>query len=84
MRVKMLGAHARVTVSRAEVAAFRATWPCSTLPDQAVSFTFELRSGDLVDLEPYAVDGPDAVALSHQAQASIPQLEVAPPDPRSL
>lgn len=57
-----------VQVSRLEVESFRNSWPCSRLPDRAITFRFSRRNGDLVDITD-GVDGEDAVALSHDAQA---------------
>ena len=59
-----------VMVSRAEVKEFKDTWPCSTLPDAAITFQYDKRNGDLVDITPYrVVNGDDANALSQDAQA---------------
>lgn len=55
-----------VIVSRAEVAAFRSKWPCSNLPDRAITFFYD-HNGDLVDLHPGNIDGPDVVALCEDA-----------------
>lgn len=68
MRIVDEGAYVRVVVSRDEVEAFKARWPCSTLPNRAVSFTFDRKNGDLVDLTPESMDGPDVLALSMDAQ----------------
>lgn len=57
-----------VTVSAAEVQAFKDHWPCSTLPDKAVWFQFDKRNGDLVDMKPDGMDGTDVLALSQDAQ----------------
>ena len=73
MRVFDNGSLYSVTVLRHEVEAFKRTWPCSTLPDAAITFQFDKQNGDLVDILPYRiaarVDGPDALALSQDAQA---------------
>ncbi len=72
MRVRSQGAFFSVSVSRIEVENFKRHWPCSNLPDRAVTFQFDKRNGDLVDIWPYRYaaqfDGPAAVALSHDAQ----------------
>ena len=68
MRKYDQGCFVRVTVSRSEVDNFRSTWPCSSLPDRGISFTFDKRNGDLVDMFPYDLDGSDVVALSQDAQ----------------
>ena len=68
MRIYNQGAHVRVTVSRSEVYDFKRRWPCSGLPDRAITFVFDARNGDLVDLYPYGVDGDDARALCDRAQ----------------
>lgn len=67
------GAFYSVQVSRHEVSAFNRQWPCSQLPDCAITFEFDKRNGDLVDIRAgrntSKVDGPEAVALSNDAQA---------------
>lgn len=68
MIVKTSGTFFRVRVSRKEVSDFRANWPCSRLPDRAITFEFDARNGDLVDVTD-GVDGDDALALSYDAQA---------------
>lgn len=73
MRVRDLGAFARVTVSAVEVEEFKRSWPCSGLPSRAISFTFDRRNGDLVEvcpanLEERGADGGALLALSHDAQ----------------
>lgn len=40
--------HVQVTVTKREVAAFKARWPVSGLPDKAIRFVFAAGSGDLV------------------------------------
>lgn len=61
-----------VTVSRNEVSAFARRWPCCNLPDSSITFQFDKRNGDLVDITPYRiadkVDGPEALALADDAQ----------------
>lgn len=58
----------KVIVSREEVAAFRATWPCCKLRDRAYWFEFDSR-GDMVDCDvPEQDDGPEANALSNDAR----------------
>ena len=59
----------KVIVSREEIAAFNATWPCSPLSaDRHYWFEFE-ANGDLVDTDvPEHQDGAAALALSHDAQ----------------
>lgn len=62
----------KVIVSRAEVAAFNAQWPCSTLrATRAYWFEFD-ASGDLVDTDcPEHDDGPAALAMSQDCQALL-------------
>ncbi|WLA86885.1 hypothetical protein [Bradyrhizobium elkanii] len=62
----------KVIVSRAEVAAFNAQWPCSTLrATRAYWFEFD-ASGDLVDTDcPEQDDGPAALAMSQDCQALL-------------
>jgi hypothetical protein len=65
MRLKQDGDFYTVFVSAREVAEWNRRWPCSSLRGRQ-SFTFD-RKGDLVDR--YGIgDGPEAVALSHDAQ----------------
>jgi hypothetical protein len=56
-----------VSVSKAEVLAFKSKWPCSGLPERAHWFQFDKRNGDLVDIRPSYYDGPDLLALSQVA-----------------
>lgn len=58
-----------VTVSKAEVLAFKDTWPCSGLPERSIWFQFDKRNGDLVDIRPLSYDGPDLAALAEDAEA---------------
>lgn len=46
------GSYFTVTVTRREIEAFAARWPCSGMrsPRRALTFQFEKRNGDLVDL----------------------------------
>lgn len=73
MRVFDNGSFYSVSVSQSEVETFKDNWPCSYLPDRAVTFQFDKRNGDLVDIWPYRVahlfDGPAALALAEDAQA---------------
>ena len=58
----------RVQVSTREVEDFKRHWPCSGLPDCAVTFEFDKRNGDLVDLIcRREFDGSAALALSEDA-----------------
>lgn len=56
-----------VTVSRIEVSAFADTWPSNNLQDKAISFEFE-NNGDLIDMSPRTLDGPDVAALADDAR----------------
>ena len=70
MKATNKGALMAVAVSRIEVESFKRRWPCSTLPDRAITFYFDRLNGDIVDILPYGVsDGPDLLALSLDAQA---------------
>jgi len=73
MRAYDNGSLYSVTVTRNEVEAFKDSWPCCSLPDGAITFQFDKRNGDLVDIAPYRiadrVDGPEALALAADAQA---------------
>lgn len=69
MKAIQKGSLIAVAVSRDEVAAFKRRWPCSTLPDKAITFYFDKLNGDIVDILPYDIDGPDLLALSMDAQA---------------
>lgn len=64
----MVGSH-KVRVSKEGVAAFNATWPCSTLrATRAYWFEFDSR-GDLVDTDvPEQDDGPALLAMSEDAK----------------
>lgn len=64
MKIKDGGSLVHVTANREDVALFKRTWPCSGLPDKKITFSFEKKSGDIVDVYPDSVDGPDAVALA--------------------
>lgn len=73
MRVYDNGDFYTVAVYAREVANFNDKWPGSSLPrGRSISFQFDKRNGDLVDIMPYdiadQVDGPEAVALSQDAQ----------------
>jgi hypothetical protein len=72
MRVFDNGAFFTVQVLRAEVDAFKRSYPCSGLPSRAITFEFDKRNGDLVDIRPDSTqfDGPALVALSEDAQAA--------------
>lgn len=71
MKTTQRGSLYTVTVSREEVATFKSRWPCSTLPDRAITFYFDRLSGDLIDITPYAVkNGADLLALSMDAQSA--------------
>lgn len=65
MRVRQEGAFYTVFVSEREVCDWNRRWPCSRLEGRQ-SFTFA-SNGDLVDRYGKG-DGPEAVALSHDAQ----------------
>lgn len=65
MRLYKQGDSCRVTVSRREVDEFNRRWPGSSL-EGPQSFTFH-ENGDLVDRSGRG-DGPEAVALSNDAQ----------------
>ena len=45
-----------VTVTKAEVLDFNDAWPCSELPDEAITFHFDSED-NLVDLEPNGTEG---------------------------
>lgn len=73
MRVYDLGCFFLVRVSRSDVRSFKDRWPCRGLPTVPISFEFDKRNGDLVDVlsRPDSVnfDGPALLALSQDAQA---------------
>ena len=74
MRYYDNGCFYSVSVSRDEVEAFKASWPCSHLPNKSVWFQFDKRNGDLVDMRPSnleerGADGSAVLALSQDAQA---------------
>lgn len=75
MRVFDQGAYFRVTVSAREMSEFAARWPCSGMGGarRGLSFAFERRTGDLVDVagEPGSgdiYDGGAMAALAADAQ----------------
>jgi hypothetical protein len=71
MRAYDQGCYYRVCVSEREVYEWKRSWPCSGLPDAAISFTFDKGNGDLVDLHP-DLSGSTydaACALADDAQA---------------
>lgn len=74
-----------VQVTRAEVEGFKDSWPCSTLPDRAITFQYDKRNGDLVDITPDSADfdGPDLLALSQDAQ-SYGQRQIARAEARAF
>ena len=55
-----------VTLDADAVSAWTADWPGSHL-EGPVTFTFDAKNGDLVDMEPNDMDGEDSTALSHDA-----------------
>jgi hypothetical protein len=68
MTIKDLGSIIRVCVSEWEVYHFKSRWPGSGIPDTRMTFDFDKRNGDLVDIYPMDVDGSDVVALAEDAQ----------------
>ena len=57
----------QVAVSKAEVMDFKEIWPCSGLPDHAITFEFG-RNGDLQDIYPASTpDGEGLAVLSRDA-----------------
>lgn len=50
MTLKNLGSLVSVRVGRHEVNAFALTWPCCNLPDRSITFHFDTKTGDLVEL----------------------------------
>lgn len=65
MRVRDKGGTFGVYVSARDVSNWNYQWPGSVL-DGKQYFEFDKASGDLIDHE--GQDGPEAVALSHDAQ----------------
>ncbi|QPC91485.1 hypothetical protein [Mesorhizobium sp. INR15] len=64
------------TFNRADLAAFKSTWPCHGLPDSLNSLTFEFGSnGDLVDIEAKARNGRqlDSAAFDGSAMVALSQ-----------
>lgn len=70
MRKFEQGCEVRVTVDARECAAFARRWPCAGHNGRGASFTFDKRSGDLVDMgaDPFTDEGA-TLALSQDAQA---------------
>jgi hypothetical protein len=60
----------KVMVSPAMVAIFNSTWPCSPIPEEQITFTYQ--GTDLVDIESKTpselFDGEALLALSQDAQ----------------
>lgn len=73
------GSFHSVTVSRSEVIAFKAKWPCSRLPERSIWFQFDKRNSDLVDIKPSNYDGEDLLALSKDAQDFAEKRELDGP-----
>jgi hypothetical protein len=70
MQIKCIesnGSGYSVTVTTAEVLDFKDAWPCSELPDKAITFHFDSED-NLVDLEPDDIDGEALSALSCEVQ----------------
>jgi hypothetical protein len=68
MRCFNQGAFVRVTVSEREVYEFARRWPCFG-DRRALSFTFDTRNGDLVDLSgDSGMDESGVLALAEDAQ----------------
>lgn len=51
-----------------DVRMFNSTWPCSVIPNRPMWFQWDKRNGDLVDMKPSDVDGPEVLALCEDAQ----------------
>lgn len=66
------GSFYTVRCTKADVEAFKRSYPCSGLPNMAIAFQFDARNGDLVDIycrrDTHTFDGPGLVALSQDAQ----------------
>ena len=50
MKFKALGSAVSVKVFRQEVEDFSERWPCCNLPDRSITFHFDLKSGDLLEV----------------------------------
>lgn len=50
MKAKLLGSAYNVIISGKEVAKFKRRWPCSGMPDKAITFQFSVSNGDLIDI----------------------------------
>lgn len=60
MKAKKFGSCYRVNVSESDCERFAKTWPCSGLRyGDRFAFTFEEKTGDLVDVECFCTRGPD-------------------------
>lgn len=57
-----------VVVTEGGVCSFKASWPCSRLPERPIRFEFA-SNGDLVDIVGTGYDGEDMLALSQDAQS---------------
>lgn len=68
MRAHNRGSLVSIVASRRDCCRFNDRWPCSTLPEQAARFDFDRRTGDLVDLSPAEMDGPEVAALAQDCK----------------
>lgn len=70
MRAHDNGCFYSVSISAADVAAFRDKWPCSGLTGRPIWAQFDKRNGDLVDLrhDHRDEDGPALLAIVHDGQ----------------
>jgi hypothetical protein len=68
MRKQIKGSFTRVYLSAREVQEFKRHWPGSALRNSSGAWFEFASNGDLVDIGPYRFDGPDALALSQDAQ----------------
>ena len=64
-----------------DVARFAAQWPCFDGPEDGVSFEFDTRNGDLVDMSPSDWDGPAALAMSQDAREHFQAHKDDDPEP---
>ncbi len=72
MRTFVNGAYYTVQCSTADVAAFKASWPCSGLPTRPIAFQYDKRNGDLFVSQCPRCPKPCASGLSVKSEPTSP------------
>ena len=70
MKKNLCGNTTLVTVSKSDLRNFARAWPCFGPTDSPIKYTFDNRSGDLIDIEGDCAgqDGHGLVALGDDAR----------------